>query len=65
MAAATILPSSQTCGNWFQDHGAMGLYESYFSLPTEVDSKIVDNTSGTCGCDNPMASAKYKMLWHP
>jgi hypothetical protein len=31
----------------------------------EVDSKIIDNTTGTCGCDNPMASAKYRALYHP
>jgi hypothetical protein len=37
----------------------------YFSYPMEVDSKIVDNTNGTCGCDNPMASAKYEALYEP
>jgi hypothetical protein len=57
----------QNMWNWFQAHPAIGLYESYFStsLAGEVDSKIIDNTTGTCGCDNPMASAKYHQLWHP
>jgi hypothetical protein len=50
---------------WFQAHASTGLYESYFSYPMEVDSKIIDNTTGACGCDNPMASAKYKALYHP
>jgi hypothetical protein len=57
----------QNMWSWFQAHSAIGLYESYFSNddPGEVDSKIIDNTTGTCGCDNPMASAKYQNLWHP
>ncbi len=57
----------QNMWSWFQAHTSVGLYESYFgtSLAGEVDSKIVDNTTGMCGCDNPMASAKYRMLWHP
>ncbi len=57
----------QNMWNWFQAHTTTGLYESYFStsLPGEVDSKIIDNTTGMCGCDNPMASAKYRQLWHP
>ena len=56
----------QNMWSWFQAHAGVGLYESYFgtSLAGEVDSKIVDNTTGMCGCDNPMASAKYRMLWH-
>jgi hypothetical protein len=57
----------QNMWNWFQSHGAIGLYESYFSTSAsgEVDSKIVDNTTSSCGCDNPMASKMYRQLWHP
>jgi hypothetical protein len=55
----------QNMYGWFAAHASNGLYESYFSIPTEVDSKIIDNTTGMCGCDNPMASAKYHQLWHP
>jgi hypothetical protein len=55
----------QNMWNWFEAHASIGLYESYFSIPSEVDSKIIDNTTGACGCDNPMASARYRMLWHP
>lgn len=57
----------QNMWSWFSVHAAVALYESYFSNsdPGEVDSKIVDNTTGMCGCDNPMASAKYRQLWHP
>jgi hypothetical protein len=51
--------------DWFVAHAAVGLYESYFSISSEVDSQIVDNTTMSCGCDNPMASAKYLSLWHP
>ena len=55
----------QNMHSWFLAHAAVGLYESYFSISSEVDSKIVDNTTMSCGCDNPMASAKYLALWHP
>jgi hypothetical protein len=55
----------QNMWSWFQAHAAVGLYESYFSYASEVDSKIIDNTTGACGCDNPKASAKYLQLWHP
>jgi len=57
----------QNMWNWFQNHASIGLYESYFSTSAsgEVDSKIVDNTMGSCGCDNPLASQMYRQLWHP
>jgi beta-mannanase len=53
----------QNMRSWFEAHTAIGLYESYFNISTEVDSRLVDNTTGACGCDNPMASAKYQQLW--
>jgi hypothetical protein len=57
----------QNMRSWFQAHASAGLYECYFGTdaPGEVDSKILDTATGTCGCDNPMASAKYRALYHP
>ncbi len=65
-AGETILRSCKTCGAGFRPTRPRVSTECLLQHPEgEVDSKIIDNTSGTCGCDNPMASAKYRQLWHP
>ena len=53
--------------SWLSAHASIGLYEMYFndSEAGSVDSAILELATGTCGCDNPMASAKYAMLYHP